>query len=191
MIWPHLKAGASFPSHRGFRDPDFGFGAQITNSNSDCPLPAAGKTLGSAFEKRVEWLVMSKNQSKSASTRTLARIAVLTSVCCLAVGSLLPAQAQPTMDPSSANFQADAANLAMLIQTKAPERGVAIPHNEGFSLRRSFRMLEDHPRADKPSGRPNIRAGYGQFFAAQNLVRPSTSGPEAPSWLYLKVSFTF
>ena len=134
---------------------------------------------------------MSKNKSKLAITRTLARIAGLTSVCGMAVGSLLPAQAQPTMDPATANFQADAANLSMLAQTKATEQRVAIPHDEDFSPGRSFGLLENQPRADKPSGRPDIRAGYGQFFSAQNLLRPSTSGLEAPSWLYLKVSFTF
>lgn len=134
---------------------------------------------------------MTKNKSKLAITRTFARLAGLTSVCCLAVGSLLPAQAQPTIDPAIASFQAEAANLSMLIDTKATEQRVAVPHNEGFSLRRSLVLLEDHPHADKPSGLPDIRAGYGQFFSAQNLVCSSLSRIEAPRWFYLKVSFTF
>lgn len=95
------------------------------------------------------------------------------------------------MATSIASFQAHEANLSMLIQTKATEQRVAIPHDDYFSLRGSFMLLEDHPPADEPSGLPDIRAGYGQFFPVQNLVRPSTRGLETPSWLYLKVSFSF
>ena len=134
---------------------------------------------------------MSKNKTKLAITRTFARIAVLTSVCGLAVCSLLPAQAQPTMDTSIASFQADATYPSMLIQAKAIGQRDAIPLNEDFSPGRAFALSKDHPQADKPSGVPAIRAGYGQFFSAENLLRPGTSRTEAPSLLYLKVSFTF
>jgi len=61
---------------------------------------------------------MSKNKSKLAIARTFTSIAVLTSVCCVAVCSLLPAQAQTIMDTSIANFQADATNPSMLTQTR-------------------------------------------------------------------------
>lgn len=134
---------------------------------------------------------MSKNKTKLAITRTFTSIAGLTSVCCLAGGALLPAQAQPTLAPSIANFQADAPSPARLIQTKANEQRVALPRNEDFSRGRSFARLKDHPQADKPLGLPDIHVGYGQFFPAQNLVRPGTSRMEPPSLLYLKVSFTF
>lgn len=86
------------------------------------------------------------------------------------------------------SFQADATKPSMLMET---ELRAALSLNEDFGPGRSLALLKDHPQADKPSGLTGIRAGYGQFFPAQNLVRPSTSLPEAPSWLYLKVSFTF
>jgi hypothetical protein len=134
---------------------------------------------------------MSKNNNTLAITRTFTSIAVLTSICCMAVGSLLPAQAQPTMATSIVNFQADATNPSMLIQTKATEQRVALLLNEDFGQGSSFVLLKDHPQVHKPKGLPDIHVGYGQFFSAQNLVPSSTSRIEPPSRLYLKVSFAF
>ena len=134
---------------------------------------------------------MSKNKSKLTITRTFTSIAMLTSVCCMAVGSLLPAQAQPTMDISIASFQADATNPTMLVQAKATEQRVALLRNEDFSRGSSFPLLQDHPQAAKPSGLPAIHVGYGQFFPAQNLVFPGASLIEPRSRFYLKISFKF
>ena len=139
----------------------------------------------------MEWLVVFKNKSKLAITGKRPSIAVLTSVCCMAVGSLLPAQAQSTMAPSIANSQADAKNPSLLVQTNATEQRIALSFNEDFSPGSSFALLKDQSQADKPSGFPDIRAGYGQFFSAQNRVRPTTRRIEAPGRLYLKLSFKF
>lgn len=95
------------------------------------------------------------------------------------------------MNASIASFQAAATNPSMLVQAKTNEQRVTLSLNEDFSQASSFALLKDHPQTDKLSGLPDIRAGYGQFFSAQNRVRPSTSLLEAPSRLYLKVSFTF
>lgn len=130
------------------------------------------------------------NKSKRAITRTFARLALLTSVCCLAIGSLLPAQAQPIMDTSIARFQADATNPFILMQTKAMEQRAAIL-NEDSSPGRAFELLKDLLSADKAAGRPGLHVGYGQFFSAQNLVRPGTGRMEPSSLLYVKVSFPF
>jgi hypothetical protein len=160
---------------------------------ADRSIPAMGKTLSREFATCVEWLVVSrdKNKSKLASHRTFPRFAALISVCCLAIGSLLPIQAEPTVATSSATFSADATTPAFLIQLQANEPGVSLPFPADFGQGRSFALLKGDPQADKSAGFLDINAGYGQFFSGQNRVRPSTNRIEAPGRLFLKFSFKF
>jgi hypothetical protein len=115
----------------------------------------------------------------------------LTSVCCLAIGSLLPAQAQPTGTTSSATFLADATTPALLMQITTNEPGVALPFLADFGQSSSFALLKDCSQADKPSGLVDIHAGHGQFFSGQNRVRTSTNRIEAPARIFFKFSFKF
>jgi hypothetical protein len=111
---------------------------------------------------------MAMNESKIEITRMFPRVAVLTFVCCLAVCSLLPAQAQPAIDTSMATrFQADATNPSMPIPTemehssKAHDPREALPLTEDFSRDNSFALLH----ADKSPGLAvDLRGGYGQIF---------------------------
>lgn len=163
----------------------------VFGQSSGLSHSAAGKTLGSELGTRVEWLVMSRDKNKLASRRTFPRFAALTSICCLAIGSLLSAQAQPTVANSSATFSADATTPALLRQIKANEPGVSLPFPADFGQSSSFALLKDRSPADKSSGFLDINAGYGQFFSGQKRVRPSTNRIEAPGRLFLKFSFKF
>jgi hypothetical protein len=131
-----------------------------------------------------------------ATVGTKLRLAV-TSVCFLAACVGLTAQELPAKDTSVDNFQADVTNPSTRIHvgmeslSPADCTGDSFPLAGDFNRDSSFALLKEVSQADKPSAMPVIRAGYGQFFSAQNLVQPARTGIEAPSWLYLKVSFSF
>ncbi len=138
---------------------------------------------------------MTLTKAKLTTTRTQTRLAA---ICAwLAVGLVITAAAQSTPDFSPAEFHFDATNPSPLIHvereslSQVDDRRCALPLDQEFSHSSYARLLETS-QADKSWGLSAIDAGYGEFFTEQNRFLPSTSaGIETPSWLYLKVSFSF
>ncbi len=139
---------------------------------------------------------MSLNNNKAAITRSLVRLAGISLgvLVCLAVST----QGQPATDTSSDNFQAEMRKPATLINStvtdgsQADEQKAVLSLTEEFSHDRSLALWKESPQIEKPSSLPLVRAGYGQFFSAHNLVpHVISNGSETPSCLYLKASFSF
>ena len=131
--------------------------------------------------------------------RKLVRLAALTSVVCLIGVSRLPTQGQPANEPASTNCPP--APVAKPLPLNADE--ISVPSESDFTSQSPLisentnsaaflPVLKEFPPAEKPSRLPSFDAGYGQFFPEQHLFPPHTSAEiEAPSWLYVKLSFSF
>jgi hypothetical protein len=145
------------------------------------------------------WWVVFWNNAHCEITRMLSRLAVLTAALCVVGGLTLPAQGQPADDPASTNCPPVAVEKSSpLIPDESADSSAADLASqtaliaEDSNRASTMLVLKELPPANKPSGRPEFRTGYGQFFPEQHLFPPHTSAEiEAPSWLYLKLSFSF